>query len=116
MPGDHNSSQIRVRRHSLVAKWMEDQQYLYLGPDDAENDAFLDDGLPIEPIGTPSHAYLAYPHLRRAASPIMTDDDAGSLHNYVVVDGNNKETINKSDGAEVSTRFSTVMCSRLRRV
>ncbi|KAI9570223.1 hypothetical protein HD554DRAFT_2204045 [Boletus coccyginus] len=40
----------------------------------------------VDPVGTRSNPYLAYPHLSMAALRHSFDDDADSMHDYVVVD------------------------------
>lgn len=40
----------------------------------------------VDPVGTRSNPYLAYPHLSMAALRHGFDDDADSMHDYVVVD------------------------------
>lgn len=65
------------RRSSRLSRWLSDLQTSTL-PDVLD----LSD---VDPVGTRSNPYLAYPHLSMAALRHSLDD-ADSMHDYVVVD------------------------------
>lgn len=65
------------RRSSRLSRWLSELQLST--PSDALD---LED---VDPVGTRSNPYLAYPHLSLAALR-CSFDDADSMHDYVVVD------------------------------
>lgn len=65
------------RRSSRVSRWL-----LELQPS-TPPDIF--DLVDVDPVGTQSNPYLAYPHLSMAARR-RSFDDVDSMHDYVVVD------------------------------
>ena len=66
------------RRSSRLSRWLLELQ-TSTPPD-------LLDLTDVDPVGTRSNPYLAYPHLSMAALHRSLDDDADSMHDYVVVD------------------------------
>jgi len=66
------------RRSSRLSRWL-----LELQTSTSPNVLDLSD---VDPVGTRSNPYLAYPHLSMAALRRSFDDDADSMHDYVVVD------------------------------
>ena len=65
------------RRSSRLSRWLSELQLST--PSDALD---LED---VDPVGTRSNPYLAYPHLSLAALR-CSFDDADSMHDYVVID------------------------------
>ncbi|KAF8559993.1 hypothetical protein OG21DRAFT_14131 [Imleria badia] len=66
------------RRSSRLSRWLLEIQT------SSTPDVF--DLTDVDPVGTQSNPYLAYPHLSMAALRRSLNDDADSMHDYVVVD------------------------------
>ncbi|KAH7886156.1 hypothetical protein F5I97DRAFT_1808479 [Phlebopus sp. FC_14] len=76
-----NSDKTLRRRSSRLSRWLLELQ-LQSTPSTQSDPLGLSD---VHPVGTDCNPYLAYPHMSMAAVR-RSLDDAGSMHDYVVVD------------------------------